>query len=159
MNIRPMTSQDKVSIMQILKNTPEFLPMEVDLAEEVIDAYTDNPGTSGYFAMVAEIDSTIAGFVCYGPTPITEGTWDIYWIAVDHNIQGRGIGKKLMQAAEDQIKQAGGRLVIVETSSKPGYEKTNQFYLHTGYKLAARIVDFYAVGDDQMIYEKRFKQA
>jgi ribosomal protein S18 acetylase RimI-like enzyme len=156
MKIRPVISQDKSAVMKILKNTPEFTPAEVVLADEVIDSYLFNPVASGYYILVAETDSSIAGYVCYGPTPITESTWDLYWIAVDHNIQGQGIGRQLMEAAEENIKQAGGHLVLVETSSKPGYEKTNLFYQRLGYKLTARIIDFYAVGDDQMIYEKRF---
>jgi ribosomal protein S18 acetylase RimI-like enzyme len=157
MKIRPMTRKDKAVIMRILQNTPEFTPAEVVLADEVIDSYLFNPTTSGYFILVAEAEEGVAGYVCYGPTPITEGTWDLYWIAVDHNIQGRGIGRVLMEAAEEKIKQAKGRLAILETSSKPGYEKTNLFYQRIGYKEAARIKDFYAIGDDQVIYEKRFQ--
>jgi ribosomal protein S18 acetylase RimI-like enzyme len=152
-----MTSKDKSAVMRILKNTPEFTPAEVALADEVIDSYLFNPAEAGYFILVAEIDSKVVGYVCYGPTPITEGTWDLYWIAVDHSIQGQGVGKKLMEAAEEKIQEAKGRLIIVETSSKPGYEKTNAFYQRIGYKQAARIVDFYMIGDDQIIYEKRFK--
>jgi ribosomal protein S18 acetylase RimI-like enzyme len=157
MDIRPMAQHDKSAVLKILRNTPEFTPAEVVLADEVISDYLFNPANSGYFVLVAEIDSAVAGYVCYGPTPITEGTWDLYWIAVDHNIQGQGIGRRLMQAAEEKIKAARGRLVLVETSSKPGYEKTNLFYQRIGYKEAARIIDFYMVGDDQIIYEKRFK--
>jgi ribosomal protein S18 acetylase RimI-like enzyme len=156
MIIRNMTHKDKKGIMQILKDTPEFTPAEVVLADEVIDSYLFNPANSGYFTLVAEIDSKTAGYVCYGPTPITEGTWDIYWIAVDHNIQGQGIGRKLMEEAEDKIKEANGRLIIVETSSKPGYEKTNLFYQRLGYTIACRIKDFYLIGDDKITYEKRF---
>ena len=62
-----------------------------------------------------------------------------------------------MEAAEEKIKQAQGRLILVETSSKSGYEKTNLFYQRVGYKEACRIIEFYAIGDDQIIYEKRFK--
>jgi ribosomal protein S18 acetylase RimI-like enzyme len=158
MNIRAMTRKDKAAIMKILQATPEFTPAEVVLADEVISDYLFNPTESGYFILVAEIDSVIAGYVCYGPTPITDSTWDIYWIAVDHNIQGKGIGKQLMSAVEEKIKEAGGRLAVLETSSKPGYEKTNLFYHRIGYKEIVRITDFYAIGDDQIIYEKRFKQ-
>ena len=158
MNIRPMTHKDKSAVMRILQKTPEFTPAEVVLADEVIDSYLFNPAESGYFILIAETESGVGGYVCYGPTPITEGTWDLYWIAVDHNTQGQGIGRKLMEAAEEKIKQAKGRLVLVETSSKPGYEKTNLFYQRIGYKETARIIDFYAIGDDQVIYEKRFKQ-
>jgi ribosomal protein S18 acetylase RimI-like enzyme len=157
MEIRPMAQHDKSAIMKILKNTPEFTPAEVVLADEVVSDYLFNPANSGYYILVAEIDSVVAGYVCYGPTPITEGTWDLYWIAVDHNIQGQGIGRRLMEAAEEKIRAAKGRLVLVETSSKPGYEKTNLFYQRIGYKEAARIIDFYMIGDDQIIYEKRFK--
>jgi ribosomal protein S18 acetylase RimI-like enzyme len=157
MLIRPMTREDKAVTMRILLNTPEFTPSEVDLAEEVIDAYLFNPTRSGYFTLVAEDAPVILGFVCYGPTPITEGTWDIYWIAVDQNKQGQGVGRKLMNAAEEKIRQNRGRLILVETSSKPGYEKTNLFYQRIGYIEACRIKDFYMIGDDQVIYEKRFK--
>ena len=154
--IRPMIKRDLSAVRLISKNTAEFTPDEVELAGEVVDAYLANPGGSGYFALVAEIESEIAGYICYGPTPITDGTWDIYWIAVDRHIQGKGIGRRLMNAAEEQIRQARGRLILVETSSKPGYEKTNAFYQHIGYKESCRIKDFYMVGDDQIVYEKRF---
>ncbi|HEX7475538.1 MAG TPA: GNAT family N-acetyltransferase [Dehalococcoidales bacterium] len=156
MVIRPMNGKDKNAIMRILKNTPEFMPAEVVLADEVIDSYLFNPAESGYFILVSEVDSKVAGYVCYGPTPITEDTWDLYWIAVDHEIQGQGIGRRLMGAAENEIKRQKGRLILLETSSKPGYEKTNLFYLHLDYKETARIKDFYMIGDDQVIYEKRF---
>jgi ribosomal protein S18 acetylase RimI-like enzyme len=156
MIIRPAIKKDKPALIRILKNTPEFTPAEVVLADEVIEAYLFNPAKSGYFILVAEVDSKIGGYVCYGPTPITEATWDLYWIAVDHNIQGQGIGKKLMAAAEKEIQQAKGRLILVETSSKPGYEKTNAFYQRVGYKEICRIKDFYMIGDDQILYEKRF---
>lgn len=159
MDIRPMTSKDKSAIMRILKNTPEFTPAEVVLADEVIDEYLFNPSESGYFILVALIDAKVMGYVCYGPTPITEGTWDVYWIAVDHNTQGKGVGKVLMAAAEEKIRQAKGRLILVETSSKPGYEKTNLFYQRIGYTEACRIKEFYAVGDDKIVYEKRFSGA
>ncbi len=157
MLIRPATKKDKPALIRILKNTPEFTPAEVVLADEVIEAYLFNPAESGYFILVAEIDAKVGGYVCYGPTPITDATWDLYWIAVDHNIQGQGIGKKLMEAAEKEIQQAKGKLILVETSSKPGYEKTNAFYQRIGYRQICRIRDFYAIGDDQILYEKRFE--
>jgi ribosomal protein S18 acetylase RimI-like enzyme len=156
MMIRPMTIEDKPSVTLILENTPEFILSEVALADEVVDAYLADPEDSGYFVLVAEIESKIAGYVCYGPTPITDGTWDIYWIAVDRNAQSQGVGRRLMNEAEEKIKQAKGRLVLVDTSSKPGYEKTNAFYRHIGYRESCRIKDFYAIGDDRITYEKRF---
>jgi ribosomal protein S18 acetylase RimI-like enzyme len=155
--IRPMTQDDKPEVIRLLQALPEFEPPEVAVAEEVIDSYLDNPSGSVYHIQVAEVESRVAGYVGYGPAPLTEGTWDIYWLAVSAEKQGRGIGHALMTLAEDAIKRAGGRLIIVETSSKPGYEKTRRFYLSQGYEIVGCIPDFYALGDDKLILLKRLR--
>jgi ribosomal protein S18 acetylase RimI-like enzyme len=129
----------------------------VAVAEEVIDSYLNDPPGSGYHILVAEIDSTITGYICYGPTPLTEGTWDIYWEAVAQEKQGQGIGSALMKSAEREIVRAKGRLAIIETSSTPAYEKTKRFYISQGYEVVARIPDFYAPGDDKLILQKRLR--
>ncbi|MDO8688104.1 MAG: GNAT family N-acetyltransferase [Dehalococcoidales bacterium] len=154
-NIRVMTREDKPAIMQILVKTAEFKPAEVVVAEEVIDSYLNDPCRSGYYILVAELDSVIAGYICYGPTPLTEGTWDMYWEAVAQEKRGQGIGGALMEAAEIEIKKAQGRLAIIETSSTPEYQKTIRFHLGNGYEIIARIPDFYAPGDDEIILQKR----
>lgn len=150
-----MVAGDKPALMRILRNTPEFRPFEVAVAEEVIDAYLTDPQGTGYFTLVAEDDEKVAGYVCYGETPCTVGTWDIYWIAVDRSKRGRGIGKSLSERAESAIKQAGGRLAVIETSSTPLYENTRGFYLKRGYETVARIPDFYSPGDDKLILLKK----
>jgi ribosomal protein S18 acetylase RimI-like enzyme len=129
----------------------------VEVAEELIDSYLNDPVGSGYHILVAEVDSTVTGYICYGPTPLTEGTWDIYWEAVAPGKQGRGIGSALMKSAEKEIVRAKGSLAIVETSSTPLYEKTRNFYLGQGYEVICRIPDFYAPGDDKLILQKRLK--
>jgi GNAT superfamily N-acetyltransferase len=152
MNIRSITKKDKPAIKRILKHTPEFTADEVALAVEVIDSYLFDPAGSGYFTLVAEVNSQLAGYVCFGPTPITEGVWDVYWIAVDSQIQGQGIGRQLMTARKKN-QEANGRLILV--GPLPGYEKTNAFYQRIGYKESCRIKDFYMVGI-WITYEKRF---
>jgi ribosomal protein S18 acetylase RimI-like enzyme len=156
-DIRPMTHEDKPHITEILRGTPEFKPFEVSVAEELIDSYLNDPSGSGYHILVAEVDSTVAGYICYGPTPLTEGTWDIYWMAVAREKQGQGIGSALMKSAEKEIVKAKGRLALIETSSTPGYEKTRHFHLSHGYGIVARIPDFYAPGDDKLILQKRLR--
>jgi GNAT superfamily N-acetyltransferase len=98
-----MTVHDKDGIMHILRQTPEFKPEEVTVAEEVIDSYLGNPGQSGYYILVAQIDGEVKGYICYGPTPMTTGTWDIYWMAITRQEQGKGIGGALMKAGENEI--------------------------------------------------------
>ena len=150
-----MSHEDKPRVTEILRGTPEFKPFEVAVAEELIDSYLDDAVGSGYHILVAEVDSTVAGYICYGPTPLTEGTWDIYWMAVASEKQGRGIGSALMESAEREIVRDKGRLAIIETSSTPVYEKTRHFYISHGYEIVARIPDFYAPGDDKLILQKR----
>jgi ribosomal protein S18 acetylase RimI-like enzyme len=129
----------------------------VVVAEELIDSYLDNPDNSGYNTLIAEDDSGIAGYICYGPTPLTEGTWDLYWQAVMREKRGQGIGSALMKAAEKEIRKAKGRLAFIETSSTPMYEKTRRFHTGQGYETIARIPDFYTPGDDKFIMRKRLR--
>lgn len=155
--IRPMTKQDKSAIMPILRATPQFKPSEVAVAEGVIDSYLRDPMGSGYHVLVAEVDSSVVGYICYGPTPMTERTWDIYWLAVAPDEQSRGIGRTLLTIAEDKIKEANGRLALIETSSRPDYERTRRFHLLQGYELVCCIPDFYAPGDDKLVFRKRLE--
>ncbi len=143
--------------MKILRHTPEFKPYEVVVAEELIDSYLEDPLGSGYHILIAEVDSTVAGYVCYGPTPLTEGTWDVYWEAVAQEKRGQGIGSALTKSAEKEIVKANGRLVIIETSATTPYENTIRFHTGQGYDIIARISDFYEPGDDKLIMQKRLK--
>ncbi|HXZ29868.1 MAG TPA: GNAT family N-acetyltransferase [Dehalococcoidia bacterium] len=152
-----MSPEDKTRVTEILRGTPEFKPFEVAVAEELIDCYLENPFGSGYHILVAEVDSTVAGYICYGPAPLTEGTWDIYWVAVAREKQDQRIGSALMKAAEKDIARDKGRLSIIETSSTPGYQKTRHFHLSHGYEVVACIPDFYAPGDDKLIMQKRLR--
>jgi GNAT superfamily N-acetyltransferase len=152
-----MSDEDKPHITKILRDTPEFKPFEVVIAEELIDSYLDDPVGSGYHILVAEVDSTVEGYICYGPTPLTEGTWDIYWVAVSQEKQGQGIGSALMKSVEKEIVKAKGRLAIIETSSTSAYEKTRNFHLSQGYEVICRIPDFYTPGDDKLILQKRLR--
>jgi len=127
------------------------------VAEEVIDGCLKDPVNSGYYTLVAEDGSGILGYISYGPTPLTEGTWDLYWEAVAQEIRGQGIGSALMQAAEEEIRKAEGRLALIETSSTPAYEKTRRFHLGLGYEIIARIPDFYSPEDDKIILQKRLR--
>ena len=155
--IRPLTTADKPAVMRILKATPEFLPFEVTVAEELLDYFLEDAVGSGYHFLVAEAASTVVGYVCFGLTPLTEGTWYVYWIAAAPEHKGRGVGTALMAPAEAEIKKLEGRLVFVETSGKPEYENTRRFYAARGYTEICSILDFYAPGDAKLILQKRLK--
>lgn len=146
--LRPLRASDRAPLESILRATGVFQEYEIEIAMELIDARPD----SGYRFFVAETEGVVAGYACFGRTPCTDGTWDLYWIAVDPARHGRGIGRLLMRATEDAIRSEGGRLIVIETASKPSYDKTRAFYLEYGCKEVARVPNFYAVGDDKVVF-------
>ena len=154
--IRPFTLEDRSPILEILYRTRMFTPLEIEVARELIDAWLYHPEQKDYILYTAEGEGKVTGYVCYGPTPATEGTFDLYWIAVDPLYQRSGIGKQLLLFTEKRVQEGNGRLIIIETSSQEKYAPTRSFYERNGYTLEARIKDFYRVGDDRLIYVKRF---
>lgn len=155
--IRSMKKSDRESVMEILSNTNMFTQEEINIAEELVDIYLKQPEQKDYKIIVIENDQKqVVGYLCYGPTPLTIGTFDLYWMAIKPLEQNQGFGKKLVRWLEENIKGENGRLIIIETSSQSKYEPTRQFYLRLGYNETARIADFYKQGDDRVIYVKYF---
>lgn len=145
---------DRARVREIVEDTGVFRPEEVEIALEVFDGATEEPGVD-YAAIGAYEDDYLVGFACYGPTPCTTGTWDLYWIAVDPATHRHGIGRKLAEVCERMIIKNGGRLVVAETSSRSDYGPTRAFYEALGYGVAARVAEFYAPQDDLVLYTKR----
>ena len=154
-NIRYMCPKDRPQILSILKETGVFRPEELTVAEEVLDDALAKGAGGHYQSFVAEDGGgTAIGWVCFGPTPCTVGTFDIYWLVVASQKQHCGIGASLVQYATELIKRRNGRMIVVETSGNARYLSTRQFYEKMDYCEAGRVKDFYAVGDDKVIYTK-----
>jgi ribosomal protein S18 acetylase RimI-like enzyme len=96
----------------------------------------------------------LLGYANYGPTPHTDRTWDLYWIAVAREAHGKGVGSALLAEVERRLKEAGARLLLIETSSRTDYDATRGFYVARGYTEQARIRDFYAPDDDRVMLTK-----
>ncbi|MSQ22612.1 MAG: N-acetyltransferase [Dehalococcoidia bacterium] len=156
--LRPMRADDVEEIARISKATGFFYPEEVEMARELALEAAAAGDASGYHVHVATQDQKAAGYVCFGPTPLTRGTWDIYWIAVDPQQQRQGIGNRLMSLAEEEIRSRAGRLVLVETSSRELYEPTREFYKRLGYQEVSYIPDFYDVGDSRVTFAKNLSE-
>ena len=145
----------RAGLLRLLKSTVEFTPDEVDVALELIDLGLG--GSSDYrFCVHVDGAGEPDGYICFGNTPMTSGTYDLYWIAVDASKKGSGIGRKLVAEAEGLMKAEGGRLVRVETSGNDAYDSTRIFYDRLGYEIVARIRDFYDRGNDLVIYGHYF---
>jgi len=157
--IRPMVAADRSGVFRILENAGNFTPEEVGTALELIDEWLDLGEHSGYLTYVLdardEESSEVLGYVCFGPTPLTESTYDLYWIAVDKSKHRGGVGKRLLKFAEEEIVRRGGQMLLAETSSQETYGGTIQFYEKTGYDLVGKIKEYYKPGDDKLIFAKR----
>ena len=104
---------------------------------------------------MAQADTTVVGAIAYGQTPMTSGTYDLYWIACDPERQRSGVGTRLLEAMEEDLRRRSARLVRVETSGTPPYQPTRAFYERLEYRETARLPDFYRPGDDLVIFTKR----
>lgn len=156
--LRPMVKADRQPVLDLIRATGFFTSAEIQVAEELIDVYLNNPEQRDYYIVVAENErGQVTGYMTYGPTPLTSGTWDLYWIAVAPEAQGRGYGQQLVAWLEEEVKKNNGRLVLIETSSQPKYQPTRKFYEKLGYTEVARIRDFYRPGDDRVIFGKYFR--
>lgn len=153
--IRPATPQDRLAIANILGGTGNFAPVEIAVALELVDAWLSKGEASEYYVHVLEDGTAVHGYVCFGPTPLTIGTFDLYWIAVDAAAQGKGYGQMLVRFAEDDVRGRRGRLLLIETSSQESYGGTQRFYERAGYEVLARVADFYKPGDDKIIFGKK----
>ena len=156
--IRAMQAPDKGPVLGIVRATGFFTDAEVEVAEELIDVYLGRPDQKDYRIEVVEDEAgAVAGYATWGPTPLAEGAYDIYWMAVAPSAQGQGLGRALVRRIEEEVRARAGRVILIETSSQPKYEATRRFYVNLAYREVARVPDFYREGDDRVIYAKYFR--
>lgn len=148
---------DGHQIQDIAARAGVFSQEEVDCVAALWEDYlTVGPVVGGYNFIVDRDGERVLGFACYGPRDMTNGVFDLYWIAVDPNARRSGVGRGLLIASEEAVCKAGGRMLIAETSGTPHYEPTRNFYFSMGYNMEATIKDFYIDGDDLAVFVKRF---
>jgi ribosomal protein S18 acetylase RimI-like enzyme len=97
----------------------------------------------------------VRGYVCFGATPMTEATFDLYWIVVDAAARGRGVGSLLLGATETELRRRDVRTLRIETSSLEGQGGAAAFYRRNAYEQVGQIDDFYRAGDDLLTFAKR----
>ena len=151
-SLRPVARAHRARLEQLTRGTGLFREEEVATAVELLDESLG--GDEDYQFLGAFDGDELIGYACWGPTPGTEGTYDLYWIVVDRAQQGRGIGTQLLADVEHRLATHGARLIVVETSSRPDYVGTRAFYEAKGYTRGATIPAYYAPGDDLVIYTK-----
>lgn len=149
---------DRLGIQTVLELTGVFTSDEIQCALGLFDIYCNvgsNPDEYVFFCAYDD-PGTVLGYVCYGKATLAEGVYDLYWIAVDPACQGMGIGALLMETLDDHLKVLGARMVLAETSSRAQYLKAHRLYERHQFKKISTISDYYSVGDDLLVYGKRY---
>jgi ribosomal protein S18 acetylase RimI-like enzyme len=150
------SAEDGNDIRRIVSTSDFFSEEEIATVDELWDEYIlRGTQASGYYFIVCKEANKVLGFACYGPHPLTQSTYDLYWIITAKDAKGRGVGKALMAQTEKEVAALGGTLLIAETSGKELYLPTRGFYENLGYLKEAVIRDFYAPGDDLVMYTKK----
>ena len=150
------TEADGPQIQSITARAGVFNEEEVDSVRVMWTEYlTLGPEGSGYNFIVYRDGDRVLGYAIYGYRDLTDGVYDLYWSAVDPDARRKSVGRELITACENTVREAGGRMLIAETSGTPHYEPTRKFYFGMGYKDEATIKDFYTPGDDLVIFIKR----
>jgi ribosomal protein S18 acetylase RimI-like enzyme len=149
--VRP---EDADAVERLVRATGFFSPAEVAIARELVDERLARGPASGYELLLAEAAAGLAGYTCYGPIPGTASSYDLYWVAVAPDHQGLGLGRALLARTEALVRAAGGTRVYAETSGRGQYAPTRAFYRACGYLEQARLPDFYAPGDDKLVFVK-----
>ncbi|MEW5847130.1 MAG: GNAT family N-acetyltransferase [Bacteroidota bacterium] len=149
------TPKDIEIVRNIVSSSGFFHDYEVPVAVELVQERIEKGEASGYFFVFADLNGETISYACFGPIPCTKSSYDLYWIATRNDFRGNGVGKIVLKEAENQIKKFGGKAIYIETSSKPLYKPTQQFYLGNGYTIEAILKDFYDSNDDKLIFTKR----
>ncbi len=149
---REIRATDPADIRRIVESSGYFSREEIAIAVELIDERIARGDASGYYFLFADSASGMLGYTCFGPIPATESSYDLYWIAINDDLRGHGLGRELLTRTECIVGEMGGRRLYIETSSRGQYASTQGFYTRCGYSLEAHLKDFYSQGDGKLIY-------
>ncbi|MHC5539485.1 GNAT family N-acetyltransferase [Singulisphaera rosea] len=154
--IRPTTPEDTPALVELAQKTGVFKSLEIVALREVLDDYHETEQQNGHRSITEDCGGKPIGFAYYAPASMTDRGWYLYWIAIDKPLQGQGTGSRLLDSVEAEVRNQGGRMLLIETSSTPHYEPTRRFYVKHGYVEVSRLDDFYADGDALVVFGKRF---
>jgi ribosomal protein S18 acetylase RimI-like enzyme len=149
-------ARDPKAIVELVERTAVFSKVETGWAEELARESLAKGSACDIDFLLAELDEALAGFACFGPIEGAPGRFDLYWIAVDPDRQGKGLGAKLLQAAIARARASGCAIMYIETSTRSDYAPARALYARAGFNCEAVLKDFYRDSDGKAIFSKRF---
>ena len=156
--LRPASPEESGALVALAESTGVFNTGEAEalLGDVLKELHAGGLGF-GHQAHVwaSSVSEPAMGWVYFAPTSNAHGIWDLWWIGVAPDCQRRGIGGELLRFVEGYVLAAGGRLLLIETSSLPAFDSVRRFYVKRGYAECGQVPDFYDVGDSKVIYFKQ----
>jgi len=147
--------EDRLAILDVARSTGVFNDEEVATVDELFAGYLRDPQASGYHFLSCKDGAAVLGFACWGPTALSRGAADLYWICTARSAQGRGVAAALFKAVEEAVIALGRWLIVIWTSNRADYAPARAFYLRMGCELQTQIADFYDRGEDLCVFVRR----
>lgn len=148
---------DRGAVRGLLEAFGGFRQREIDTVEEQLRQHLAHGDSSPYRLAFVEKESRLAGYICFGPVEVTEGSWILHGIAIHPDFQRQGCGVQLLQYAEKRLASAAGSRLFAPVSSRPEFQPTRDFLVRANFSQEATLKDFYAPGEDQLVFVKRFR--
>jgi len=155
MPVSPSLPSDRSAILNCARSVGVFTEEEVLTVDELFDGYLRDAQKSGYNFLSYRDDNSLLGFACWGPTALSKGATDLYWICTSPAAQGKGVASALFRAVEDAVRSINRWLIVIWTSNRPEYEPARNFYKRMGCELAIQIEEFYDRGEDLCVFVRR----
>ncbi len=147
--------KDKEAIRRLLDESGFFYPFETEVVMEIFEeTLRKGEEDSGYHWLIVEEEGDLVGFANYGANPVTLHSWDLYWLAIAEQRKNSGLGTLLLTRTEEMVRHKGGKILWIETSGRPLYQPTVEFYHRRGYTLEASLPEYYGPGDPKLIFRK-----
>lgn len=157
--IRSITPEDARAVTEVSIAAGLFPPEDADFLDKMMADFFGSSKDNGHRCVVDDHDGLLIGVAYYEPALATDRTWYLTMIGIRKDIQGQGRGSALMRYVEQQLQQDGQRMLLVETSGTAHFALTRQFYAKLGYTEEARVRDYYAPGDDMVLFRRVLKSA
>ena len=145
------TREHREPLLAIIEASGQFDTDGLAHVRSTLEAYFENPEEAIW---LSALDQEPVGVAYCAPEPVTSGTWNLLMLWMKDGFEGQGFGKALVDEVERELKSRHARLLIVETSHLPEFEKARVFYERYGFKREAEVANFFAEGDNKVIYTK-----
>lgn len=155
MKTRIVAKDDYEAMLELFKAITLFTDDERLVIKELLDTYLFNETQKDYLFYVSTSEKQLTAFICFGPTPMTSNTFDLYWVGTHPEYRRQGLAESLINVMKDYMKSQNAKIIRVETASQDLYSQTVAFYDRLGFQAEARLKDFYRDGDDLIIYTMR----